>query len=167
MKKWMILFLICVLCAGMLTACTVAPEVAAPEATPAAAEETKAPQTVQTAEAADGMDMLGVTAIVSNTDGVVVIKAVKTKLTITTATESEPETYTREEGDTVELTLKKDAVIDFPMVDDLVNTVTITGEEFDGEFRALIEQLGSETPILFTYEMEGDQVSKMQYVYLP
>lgn len=165
MKKWMILILICLTSAILATACTAAPQAAAPEATPEMTPEAGAGQ--EETVATDTTELLGVTAIVSNTDGVVVIKAVKTTYVPMLPGEDEVESYDLEEGDTVELTLKKDAVIDFPMSDDLVKTVTITGEEFDAEYRDFVAALGSENPILFTYEMEGDQVSAMQYFYLP
>lgn len=164
MKKTLLLVLALVLCLGVFAACGTA-QTPAPQET----EATPAPEGGEEGEmqfVAETTSLLDVTAVVSNTDGVVVIKGIETTYTPTLPGESETEDYMLDQGDTVELTIKKDAIIDFPMVDDQVHTVTITGEEFDGEFRDYLTAY-PETSILFTYEKDGDQISKMQYFYLP
>lgn len=150
MKRILIVILCCLLVAALAVGCK---KNAAPEAGGTAEAGTDAP-------AAETTDIVRLESIDYDeaTKGLVLSL---TKGTITGADEDYEIAY----GDTVNLPLAADAVIDFPMADDLTKSVTITPDELTAEFLAFVEQFDDKP--LFTMEQEGDAVKTLSYMYLP
>ncbi len=89
-----------------------------------------------------------------------------TPIEYTFAAEKEgKQTYTTKENEPKKLVLDKDAVVDFPMLDNAAQTVTLLPGELTEEYLAYVETY-DEKP-LFIAEESGDTVTRLTHFYLP
>ncbi len=79
-------------------------------------------------------------------------------------TEAERDVETSE-GEPKQLTFAEGASIDFPMLDNLAQTVTLLPEELTQEYLAFVGELDEKPE--FVAEMEGDAVKRLTYFYQP
>lgn len=166
MKKIWTMVLICCLLAVTVIGCSnqeavpAAPE-ATPEITPTPVPEVVIPEVEVPIIRLDSIDyqkkddsdpgtyLINVTHIMFNPDP-----------------EGELDTdYILEEGETAQMKMSKDAVVDFPMLDNEALTVTVTLEELTSEFQAYVA--ATEDKPLFTVEQSGDEVVRLSHFYLP
>ena len=80
------------------------------------------------------------------------------------AAEGEQEVETQE-GEPKQLILSEEAVIDFPLLDNLAQTVTLLPGELTQEYLAFVQEMDEKPE--FIAEMEGDVVNRLTYFYLP
>lgn len=155
MKRIFTIALVLLLTVALLTGCGKKTEEAAPAAeTAAPAAEEAAPAATLSADVVrlESIDLDPATngLILSVTPGKV------------EGTEAD---YQLNFGDTEKHPLAADAMIDFPMADDLTKSVTLMPEELTSEFLAFVEEFGDKP--LFTMTLEGDAIKSLQYFYLP
>lgn len=163
MKKIVAICLaVCLLTLGMV-GCTQQPVAAEPEATPSA---TPVPTTevVVPEEETDIVRLESIDFKKKSDDDPGTLLINVTHLTFIPNGELDTD-YELKEGESEQLAMSKDAVIDFPMVDNLTQTVTITLDELTGEYLAYVEAL--ENKPLFTMQKSGEEVTRLVHFYLP
>ena len=79
--------------------------------------------------------------------------------------ENSVQSHTAKEGESKQLVLGKDAVVDFPLLDNLAQTVTLLPGELAEEYLAYVEKY-DEKP-LFIAEESGNTVTRLTHFYLP
>lgn len=151
MKRILIVILCCLLVAALAVGC---------KKNAAAPEEGGADEAGTSAPAAETTDIVRLESI----DYDEATKGLVLSLTKGTITGADTE-YEIAYGDTVQMPLSADAVIEFPMADDLTKSVTITPDELTAEFLAFVEQFDDKP--LFTMAQDGDAVKTLTYMYLP
>lgn len=78
--------------------------------------------------------------------------------------ESEQDVQVKE-GEPKQYTLSKDAVIDFPMIEDLAKTVTLLPGELAEEYNAFVTKFDDKP--LFIAEMSDQAITRLTYFYQP